>query len=183
MPRKPKEENDQLAKTIGEQITQAMGRLSITVTELHKRTGISRTVLLAYTRGTYAPGAREIKLLCDNLDITPSVLLYGSNQVDTTPFRIGEIALSKTGMEVVAFMVLLNHLTAAERKSLLTLVEGISAARDANRHREQIRVIEFLLTNEHFQQTMDAFIAGFAAPDAMASMEKDWAESSGGKAP
>lgn len=183
MPRKPKEENDQLAKTIGEQITQAMGRLSITVTELHKRTGISRTVLLAYTRGTYAPGAREIKLLCDNLDITPSVLLYGSNQVDTTPFRIGDIPLSKSGMEVVAFLVLLNHLTTAERKSLLTLVEGISAARDANRHREQLRVIEFMLMNEQFQQTMEAFVTGLSSPETIAAMERDWAAMAGDKTP
>lgn len=176
MPRKPKEENDQLAKTIGEQITQAMERLNITVTELHKRTGISRTVLLAYTRGTYAPGARELKLLCDNLDITPSVLLYGSNQVATTPYRLGDIKLSDSGMDLIAFMVLLSTMTKVERQSLLTLVESISVARDANRHRDLLGTIKVMLANEEFQQFIGSLDAAFAGSPALASIEKEITE-------
>jgi len=45
VPRKPKDENDQLAKAIGERLTSALERQGLSVTDLHKRTGISRTVL------------------------------------------------------------------------------------------------------------------------------------------
>lgn len=179
MPRKPKEENDQLAKAIGEQIRQAMERLNVSVTELHKRTGISRTVLLAYTRGTYAPGARELKLLCDNLDVTPSVLLYGPNPVATTPYRLGDLQVSEGGLELMAFVVLLSTLTAVERQSLLTLAESISAARDAQRHRDVLASLKVMFADKEFQRFWDQFPASFAASTAMTSLQEKFSNEAG----
>lgn len=167
MPRKPKEENDQLAKAIGEQITAAMGRLNITMTELHKRTGISRTVLLAYTRGTYAPGARELKLLCENLDVTPTVLIYGSNQVATTPYRLGDMAISENGADTIALLLLVGQLTQSERRSLLTLVDGISAARNPQAHRQVMEVMDVVLRDEGFAQMMKDFAGQFEVSEIL----------------
>lgn len=171
MPRKPKEENEQLAKVIGEQITEAMQRLNLSLTELHKRTGISRTVLLAYTRGTYAPGAREIRLLCDHLDVTPSVLLYGSNQVEKTPYKLGDIQLSEGGLDIVAFMVLVVRLTRQERQGLLTLAEAISAARDPEGHRAALASAKAMLANEAFTQALLAFGEQFGSSEALKQIQ------------
>jgi transcriptional regulator with XRE-family HTH domain len=43
------------------------------------RKGIHRTVLVGYEAGHSRPGAREIRILCEALSITPNWLIYGSN--------------------------------------------------------------------------------------------------------
>lgn len=170
MPRKPKDENDQLAKAVGAEITKAMERLNITVSELHKRTGISRTVLLAYTRGTYAPGARELKLLCEHLDVTPTVLLFGSNQVTTTPHKIGDLALSEAGAQAVAFLMLLSQLTVSEKMALLTLAEGLSAARNPQEHRKVLTALDVILKTEEGQQVIQAINAAVLSNSALETL-------------
>lgn len=40
--------------------------------------GIHRTVLVGYEAGHSRPGAREIRILCETLSITPNWLIYGS---------------------------------------------------------------------------------------------------------
>lgn len=172
VPRKPKEENDQLAKAVGAQITKAMDRLNITVSELHKRTGISRTVLLAYTRGTYAPGARELKLLCEQLDVTPTVLLFGSNQVATTPYKLGDLALSETGAQTVAFLLLLSQLTQGEKLALLTLAESLSAARNPAEHRKLLSTLDVLLKTEQGQAIIQAMGSDLVASLPIAELEE-----------
>lgn len=42
------------------------------------RKGIHRTVLVGYEAGHSRPGAREIRILCETLSITPNWLIYGS---------------------------------------------------------------------------------------------------------
>lgn len=76
-----------LAKEIGKRLQDARTGLAWSQETLHKRTvmidpekvGISRAVLSIYERGVSKPGAREIKLLCEALKITPNWLLYGSD--------------------------------------------------------------------------------------------------------
>ena len=43
-----------------------------------KEKGISRTALIGYEQGTSSPGMREIRLLCDVLQVTPNWLVYGT---------------------------------------------------------------------------------------------------------
>lgn len=43
------------------------------------RKGIHRTVLVGYESGQTRPGAREIRILCEALSVTPNWLIYGSN--------------------------------------------------------------------------------------------------------
>ena len=143
VPRKPKDQNDELARAIGQQITHAMERLGITLTELHRRTGISRTVLLAYTRGTYAPGARELKLLCEHLAVTPNVLFFGTNEGPGAPFRLGDLTV-KAGTQTAAVLMFWDKLTHTERKALLVLVDAIAAARDPAGHKELLDSLEKL---------------------------------------
>lgn len=183
MPRKPKDENDQLAKAVGAEITKAMERLNITVSELHKRTGISRTVLLAYTRGNYAPGARELKLLCEHLDITPNVLLFGSNQVAASPYKLGDLALTHTGAQTIAFLVLLSQLSNSEKMALLTLAEGISAARNPQAHRAVMASIEQALKSPELQQAFEAMADSIMANPAMQDWAQQFEEAPAGTAP
>jgi len=43
------------------------------------RKGVHRTVLVGYEAGSTRPGAREIRILCEALSVTPNWLIYGSN--------------------------------------------------------------------------------------------------------
>lgn len=43
------------------------------------RKGVHRTVLVGYEGGQTRPGAREIRILCEALSVTPNWLIYGSD--------------------------------------------------------------------------------------------------------
>lgn len=69
---------------IGERIKEAREALGMTQVGLAGRSkvvdrqgvGISRTVIVGYEAGTHKPGAREIRILCETLGVTPNWLLY-----------------------------------------------------------------------------------------------------------
>ena len=68
--------NDQ--DSISFQLQAARTNAGISVADLSKETGISKTVLHGYERGRTKPGAREIRLLCSALKVSPNQLLFGS---------------------------------------------------------------------------------------------------------
>jgi transcriptional regulator with XRE-family HTH domain len=152
VPRKPKDENDQLAKAIGERLTSALERQGLSVTDLHKRTGISRTVLLAYTRGNYAPGSRELKLICEQLDVTPTMLLFGSNEISASAYRFGDLRLSSDAARGLVFMTVVGSLTSSEQDAVMTLVESILIARSPEKHREMVITVQGMLESEFGHQ-------------------------------
>lgn len=51
--------------------------------------GVSRTALIGYEAGTSRPGARELRILCETLHVTPNFLIYGSEH----PFQTSHAAL------------------------------------------------------------------------------------------
>jgi transcriptional regulator with XRE-family HTH domain len=42
--------------------------------------GISRSALVEYERGTYRPGTRELRILCNALRVTPNFLIFGKEE-------------------------------------------------------------------------------------------------------
>jgi transcriptional regulator with XRE-family HTH domain len=78
---------DTLAKEIGKRIVEARTGLGFSQEAIHARTkwhdpekvGISRAVLSLYETGVNKPGARELRILCETLKVTPNWLLYGSD--------------------------------------------------------------------------------------------------------
>lgn len=121
----------QLDEGIGARIRQARERRGWTQNVLSTRSrlcdsehkGISRTVIVGYEAGTHKPGAREIKLLCEALQITPNWLLFGQE----SPFETLQpsMAIVRGGNEFVtamrlAFTILL--LRPHERDTISSLV-------------------------------------------------------------
>ena len=86
---------DRLAKEIGKRISDARNGLGWSQSVLHvqtkmadsERVGISRAVLSLYETGTNKPGAREVRILCEALKVSPNWLFYGSesNALATEP--------------------------------------------------------------------------------------------------
>jgi transcriptional regulator with XRE-family HTH domain len=118
-------ELDELAGTL----IKARSALGITQNELHKRTGISREAIKGYESGRNKPGAREIKLLCESLNVTPNVLLFGSE----TPFEptntLYDLMQTSGQLDLVKFVTLLNLLTGKEKSSISFLMESILLGR------------------------------------------------------
>lgn len=54
--------------------------------------GISRTVISGYETGEYKPGARELRILCETLKVSPNWLLYARE----TPFEVLQPSLEMT---------------------------------------------------------------------------------------
>ena len=77
---------DALAKDIGKRLVTAREGLGFSQQAVSVRSkrhdpdkkGISRSVLSMYETGVNRPGAREIRILCETLKITPNWILYGT---------------------------------------------------------------------------------------------------------
>lgn len=86
--------------------------------------GISRTALVGYEAGTSRPGARELRILCQTLVVSPNKLLFGTE----TPIATAHPALeafgtaSKHGLrQAVDLAFVLAALKGHERDALASL--------------------------------------------------------------
>ena len=83
---------------IGDRIRSARDARGLSQTALAARTkmvdpagkGVARTVLVGYESGNFRPGAREIRLICQALSVTPNWLILGN-----------EVASGQASMELV----------------------------------------------------------------------------------
>lgn len=76
--------------------------------------GVSRTVLVGYESGKYKPGAREIRLISEALNVTPNWLLYGTEKpfhttLPSMAFLQGDDDLEKALRIALALLILKPH--------------------------------------------------------------------------
>lgn len=112
------------------ELIRARNKMDWSVSELHRRTSISRTVIQGYESGKYKPGARELKLLCEALQISPNRLLFGTE----TPFEEkGKLAKlvgdEKSAHQTVTLTLLFQMLTAVEKEAFINLMQSILEGR------------------------------------------------------
>lgn len=82
----------------------------MTVKQLHEQTGISRAVLFGYEAGRTRPGARELRLLCEALKVTPNRLLFGSEEPFSGPrqepaARLAQLVNSSRALSMMFWMM------------------------------------------------------------------------------
>lgn len=125
---------------IAAELARARSRAGLSHSDLHRLTGISRPVLFGYEAGRTKPGAKEIRLLCDALKVTPNRLIYGS---DDAPFEAGTSPFPKwldfdsQDLGTVNVTVLMMMLSKEERLALLTLAYSILEARSGKQELEK----------------------------------------------
>lgn len=112
------------------ELIRAREQMGLSVSELHRKTSISRTVIQGYESGKYKPGTRELKLLCETLRITPNRLIFGTE----TPFEEkGKLAKlvgdEKSAHQTVALSILFQMLTAVEKEAFINLMQSILEGR------------------------------------------------------
>lgn len=91
--------------------------------------GVSRTALIGYEAGTSRPGARELRLLCQTLGVSPNELLFGA----ATPFEVEQVAMEGLGAgkdqgvaQAVQLAFILAALKGHERDALLSIALSLA---------------------------------------------------------
>ena len=135
--------------------------------ELHRQTGISRAVLFGYEAGRTKPGAKEIRLLSTALGVSPTRLLFGTDDPFKPVAGIRTLAkLRNTPLSLVISMMLLPAAFAVldeeQVESLLTILSSMVEARDKEAHKRISAVIE----------TIAAEIGSGAADDMSAFLQR-----------
>lgn len=121
---------------ISVQLQSARVQANLSVIELSKLTGISKTVLHGYERGRTKPGAREIRLLSSALNISPNRLILGNDSFETDRPRFTSIYRKIQARPAIGFMLAMMYmpfvtplLDEDELRSILTLVEALVRAK------------------------------------------------------
>lgn len=116
---------------IAAELARARANAGLSHTDLHRTTGISRSVLLGYENGRTKPGAKEIRLLCDALKVSPNRLIYGSDEPqfkDEFSLFFENVGSDDRGAALMLGTLILM-LTKEERLALLTLARSILVGR------------------------------------------------------
>ena len=154
-------------------------RKGLSLADLHRQSEISKTALHDYESGRTQPGAREIKVLCEILGVTPNWVLFGTE----TPLepRTGLRALVKLENSPVWFMtsmVLMPIIAAVldedQLEALLVLVASMIEARDKDAYAQASALAEIFV--EQFGTGSPAEISAMAKkaadPAFMAQLEE-----------
>lgn len=81
--------------------------------------GVARTVVVGYEAGTFRPGAREIRLLCQALSITPNWLILGAE--GSTEQASMELVRRREWKSAVRLAMAISILKGHERGALQSL--------------------------------------------------------------
>lgn len=117
---------------IGDRIRAARERRGLSQTALAGRTkmvdpagkGVGRTVLVGYEAGHFRPGAREIRLLCEALSVSPNWLILGAE--GTTAQASMEMVRSRDWKAAVRLAAAIAILKPHERSALQSLVLSLA---------------------------------------------------------
>lgn len=119
---------------IGIRLKAARESKGLSQSDLHNKTGLSRTVLINYEAGRHKPGARELRLLCDALEVSPNHLIYGTEDPHSrsigladTLLNMGEAAILPAAMLVPMCGAMLGQ---DDTRTILNLVESLLKAKD-----------------------------------------------------
>ena len=125
--------------------------------------GVARTVLVGYEAGTFRPGAREIRLICQALSVTPNWLILGAE--GTTEQASLELVRRREWTSAVRLAMAISILKGHERGALQSLALSM-----AGRQLGDMR-LSSLLT-----------LAGRVADDTLPSLQ-EWFGDDAGEVP
>lgn len=113
----------------------------LSIADLHRLTGLSRTALHQYEAGTRKPGARELVLLCKALEVSPNRVLLGTEEpfAGANGILVPIARLAKTDPKKALAMAALMMPTVAAMLSSIgdnTLIGLATLADEALRTRE-----------------------------------------------
>lgn len=118
---------------IGIRLKSAREAKRLSQRDLHNRTGLSRTVLINYEAGRHKPGTRELRLLCDALEISPTYLIYGTEELRPKSLSLADIIIGMGEAGAVPAAMLTPMIGAIlgqdDSRNVLNLVEALLKAK------------------------------------------------------
>lgn len=117
---------------IGDRIRSAREGRGLSQTALAARTkmvdqagkGVARTVLVGYESGNFRPGAREIRLLCQALSVTPNWLIMGDEMASNQASL--ELVRRRDWRAAVRLAMAISILKTHERTAFQSLVLSLA---------------------------------------------------------
>lgn len=117
---------------IGDRIRAAREARGLSQTSLANRTamadatgkGVGRTVLFGYESGKFRPGAREIRLICQALSVTPNWLILGDEAASTQASM--ELVRQRDWIAAVRLAMAISILKPHERAGFQSLVLSLA---------------------------------------------------------
>lgn len=129
-PQKSSQTREFFLKAVSAEMRKARERADLTVSDLHRATGISRTVLQGYEAGRFVPGAHELMRLCQVLKVTPNQIIFGEElPLEKKPLLAAFVGDVQKATGTAKLAVVLQVLSKEELTSLLSLVESIVISR------------------------------------------------------
>lgn len=114
------------------ELIKARDELGLTQSQLASKSGLSVSAIKAYESGRNMPGARELRELCQALQVSPNKLLFGK-ELPFSPRSVMDALVDiESENDTVARMratMLLFMISSDERASILTLVQSLAVAR------------------------------------------------------
>ena len=115
---------------IASALIKARNEMGLSQAELSERSGVSRSAIKGYETGRNMPGARELKSLCRVLRVSPTQLLYGSEEAfrgrEEPGLSLGSLDISRARWRLHSITKLL---TLDEVAALSQLARSIAVAR------------------------------------------------------
>ena len=147
------------------ELIRARSELQMTQSQLAEASGLSVSAIKAYEVGRNLPGARELRALCQALQVSPNKLLFGTELPFEQRTLANMLVDGETEDEHVArarSMILLSLLAQDEKEAVITLARSIAIARHGvEKVKEALTAADIFagLGREFAQQTRDALNA------------------------
>lgn len=148
---------------VGAELRKARERSGKTISELHRETGISRTVLQAYEASRFAPGAAELKRVCKALNVSPNLVIFGEeNPLDEKPLLSAYVGDMSNSMGPTRLALVLHLLSATELTAILNLVESILISRTGGvqKLKQSLEMLGLLLDSSVMADVVSEMSAG-----------------------
>lgn len=140
--------------------------LGLTQNQLSSKSGLSLSAIKAYETGRNMPGARELRELCNALQVSPNKLLFGKELPFEPRTVMDQLTYGEPENEAVArvrAMMLFCLLASDEREAIFTLARSLAVARHGvDEVKNAMLGADFMagLTREMIQAGSDAVRTG-----------------------
>jgi transcriptional regulator with XRE-family HTH domain len=120
---------------IGRRIRERREERALNVSQLSEHTknissdgkGLSRAVIAGYENGEYKPGTRELRILCDALEVSPNWLVFGKESVSERNIATNRILdSSQPELSIARLMYIITSLPEAEFEAVATLLVSLA---------------------------------------------------------
>lgn len=131
---------------IGIRLKAARESKGLTHSELHRVTGLSRMVISKYEAGLNKPGTRELRLICDALEVSPNQLIYGTEEPHKHAIGLADTLIGM-GESAILPVTLIAPLLAAmlgkdDLRMILSLIETVLKAKSPEDYRMVIELVQ-----------------------------------------